>query len=357
LVKVTRYDQFMMPKSNAKSPDTRQMWSDPLVIQGALYYDESPSGLKPEQLRPPELPQSLNVQYLRAIQDIHESSGMYETQLGERGNEVSGAAIDARTKRGNLATFVPFDALNRAIACVGQIVDEMIPNVYDTEREMMLTMPDTGLERVSLNKPMDEYGLETSHDMTAGNYKIRLQPGPSFEGQKTEYLEAIKLVLSANPQLFEMVGDLFAENLPLANNLQLRNRLRTIVPPEIIEAGKTGKPVQKQGPDKPKPEEMIAQLKQMELQLKQQQLQMEAQNKQQEIALKQAQLQMEMRETDATIQAEYQRLETEKLETAAALQEQILRYEAEMNKTSSDLNIAHANNMVKILTHKSKERV
>jgi hypothetical protein len=47
-------------------------------------------------------------------------------------------------------------------------------------------------------------------------------------------------------------------------------------------------------------------------------------------------------------------LETERLETAAQLQEQELRYQAEMQKTSTDLNIAHAQNIVKLLTHSPK---
>jgi len=51
---------------------------------------------------------------------------MYGTQIGEQGNETSGKAIDARTKRGNYNTFVPFDSLNRAIAVGGQIINEMI---------------------------------------------------------------------------------------------------------------------------------------------------------------------------------------------------------------------------------------
>jgi hypothetical protein len=48
----------------------------------------------------------------------------------------------------------------------------------------------------------------------------------------------------------------------LANSLEIRNRLKTIVPPEIIEAGKTGKPVQQS--NKPTPEEMQMQMAQQQ---------------------------------------------------------------------------------------------
>jgi hypothetical protein len=346
LIKIARNDQFLVSKENVRSPDTRQIWVDPAVVQGGLIYDESPSGNKPEQLRPPEISQSLMAMYERAERDIHTCLGMYDTQLGDQGNEISGAAIDARTKRGSYNNFVTFDALNRAITCAGQIIDEMIPKVYDTQRQMMLYMPDSGMQRVNINEPQDEYGLNIENNMTEGNYKIRLVPGPSYEGQKMEGLEALQMVLKNDPSLFKLVADMYAENLPLANSIEIRNRLKTIVPPESIEAGKTGKPAQKES-NKPSPEEM-------QMQMQQQQLMMQAKQKEAELMIKQKELMRKTQEMNQKMMNEMQKLETERLEAAAGLQEQELRYQAEMQKTSADLNIAHANNLIKILTHQPK---
>ena len=346
LIKIARNDQFLVSKENVRSPDTRQIWTDPAVVQGGLIYDESPSGNIPQQLRPPEISQSLMAMYERAERDIHTCLGMYDTQLGDQGNEISGAAIDARTKRGSYNNFVTFDALNRAIACTGQIIDEMIPKVYDNERQMMLYMPDSGMQKVNLNSPQDEYGMEMENNMTEGKYKIRLVPGPSYEGQKMEGLEALQMVLKNDPSLFKLVADMYAENLPLANNLEIRNRLRTIVDPKIIEAGKTGKPIQQS--NQPSPEEM-------QMQMAQQEMMMQAKQKEAELMLKQKELMRKTQEMNMKMSNEMQKLETERLEAAAQLQEQEMRYQAEMNKTSADLNIAHANNLIKLLTHHPKE--
>src|SRR5882672_9863264 len=146
LLKVSRYDQFMGSKENVRGAYTQQISRDPANYQGMLVYDESPSGTKPEQIRAPEISQSLQVQYERALNDIQTSTGIYNAQIGEQGNEVSGKAIDARTKRGSYATHVPFDSLNRAIAVGGEIINEMIPFVYDSERTLMLSMPEKGIE-------------------------------------------------------------------------------------------------------------------------------------------------------------------------------------------------------------------
>lgn len=354
LIKISRNDQFIISKENVRSPDTRQIWSDPAVVQGGLIYDESPSGIKPEQLRPPEISQSLMQMYERAERDIHTCLGMYDTQLGDQGNETSGVAIDARTKRGSYSNFVTFDALNRAIACAGQIINEMIPSIYDTKRQMMLYMPDSGLQKVNINNPQDEYGMDIENNMTEGRYKIRLQPGPSYEGQKMEGLEALQMVLKNDPSLFKLVADMYAENLPLANSIEIRNRLKTIVPPEIIEAGKTGKPIQQS--NKPSPEDMEMQMQQQQMQMAQQQMMINAKQKEAELMMKEKEIMRKSQEMNQKMMNELKQLETERLEAAATLQEQEMRYSAEMNKVSADLNIAHANNLIKILTHQPKEQ-
>ncbi len=337
LVKIGRYDQFMGSKENVKSLDTQRMWRDPSNVQGMLIYNESASGAKPEHLKPPELSQSMVQQYERAERDIQTTTGLYQAFLGDQGKEISGVAVNARNKRTSFTTHVPFDNLNRCIAITSKIIDEMIPFVYDTHRTLMLNMKDKGVSAIEINKPMDEYGSNIQNDMTAGKYTIKLQPGPSWEGQKQEALDSMQMVIQAAPDLFKLFADLYAENLPLANNIELRNRLRTIVPPEIIEAGKTGQPV----PPAPQQPDPMVMMKMQELKLKEQ-----------ELVQKQQKLQIEAHMSAEELEMKWQQLEAEKEEAAAKLQEMELRYVAETGRTQSNEQIAHADNLVKILTHK-----
>jgi len=343
LLKISRYDQFLVSKSNVKGADTQTIWRDPNTVQGGLIFDESPSGFVPQQLRPPELSQSLITQYDRALMDIQSSTGMYNTQLGEQGNETSGTAIDARTRRGSYNTFVPFDALNRAIAVGGEIINEMIPKIYDTERTLNLNFKDSGMRQVTINKPVDEYSDERQNDMTKGEYKIRLVPGPSYEGQKQEALESMQSVLKANPQLFNLIADMYVENLPLANNVELKNRLRTIVPPEIVQAGKTGQPL----PPKPTPPDP----KMMELQFKMQQAQQDSQLKMHELQLKEQEIMMKSHQAGVDFSTELQKIELQKNEAQSKLKDQELRYTSEMARIQADTHMGHSNNILKILTH------
>lgn len=156
----------------------------------------------------------------------------------------------------------------------------------------------------------------------------------------------MQMILQANPELFSLIADLYVENLPLNNSIELRNRLRTIVPPEVIEAGKTGQPI----PPKPEQPDPIIMLKMQELELKKQELQLEKQK-----LASDAQLSKE------EIQLDHDELEMKKEVAAAQLQEMELRFQAEAQRTISNEQISHADNLVRLLTHgatlehKSKE--
>ena len=342
ILKVSRYDQWIGSKKNVASLDTQRNWRDPTAIQGMLTYDESPAGNKPEQIRPPELSMSLFQQYQLAIEDLYTCTGLYPARMGNNGDEASGKAIDARTRQGSYSTYVFFNSINRAIATGGEIVNEMIPRVYDTERVLTLMMPDEGMKNITINKQGDEYGEQIENDIRKGTYQVRLKPGPSFEGQKEQALQSLQDVLKADPTAFNLIADLYAENLPLANTLEIKNRLKTRVPPQIVEAGKTGHMPEQQGPS---PEEQAVQIQAQAQQAEQQFKQAQIQIKQQELVLKEKEMQAE-------IEIERMKLEIAQMELAGNVEEQRIRYMAETDRTQSDNAIAHADNLVKILTHK-----
>ena len=334
ILKISRYDQFIGSKKNVASMDTQAQWRDPNNVKGMLTYDESPSGAKPEQLRPPELSASLMQQYQRAVEDMYTSTGLSPTQLGQQGNEISGAAIDARTRQGSYSTYAAFNSINRAISAGGQVVNQMIPRVYDTERVLSLVTPDHGRKNVTINEQADEYGVTVKNDIRKGAFEVRLQAGPSYEGQKAQALESLNMVLQANPQLLNLFADLYAENLPLVNTIEIKNRLKTIVPPEILQAGKTGEMPPQAAQQDPAAQAAMAEVK----------------FKQEQIEIKKQELAMKMQEMESRARLDEMKLEMDRLNIAANLEEQKLRYMAEMNRTHSDNAISHADNITKLIT-------
>jgi hypothetical protein len=350
LVKISRSDQFMAPRKCIAAPDTQKTWRDPAIVQGALMYDTDASGIKPEQLRPQEISQSLLLQYQEARNDLMAVTGIYDVQMGSQGDVMSGAASDSQIKRGSLNTEVTRDALNRSIEISGIIVNEMIPKVYDTERVETLTLPHRGETKVTLNQQTDRYGSQISNDMTQGKFKIRLVPGQSYEGQKSENLQFLELLLQMHPELFNVIADLVVENSPMANPIELRNRLRALVAPEILEAGKTGQPI----PPKPTPPDPMIQLKQAELQQKMTAAQMDYQHKMAKINADQQKMMLDAHVSGADLTIQLQKLQNERELANEQMMENMRRFHAEMERIKLDANQHHSEQVVKVLTHEPK---
>jgi membrane protein involved in colicin uptake len=135
--------------------------------------------------------------------------------------------------------------------------------------------------------------------------------------------------------------------------LEIRNRLRTLVPPEIIEAGKTGKPLPQKQPQ-PGPEEVLLQLKKQELEQRAMQAQQEAQLKIQELELKRQEMHRKAIETQQDMTIAFEKLDADKEQAAARLQETMLRYTAEAERVGADLHMNQANHLMQILLHRDK---
>jgi hypothetical protein len=207
-------------------------------------------------------------------------------------------------------------------------------------------MPDEGMKNITINKQGDEYGEHIENDIRKGTYQVRLKPGPSFEGQKEQALLSLREVLQADPTAFNLIADLYAENLPLANTIEIKNRLKTRVPPAIVEAGKTGHMPQNMPPS---PEEQAAA---QQAQMQQQQMQMEQQFRQQQIEIKKQELALKAQQMQIDLEIEHQKLQAEEMEVMGEIEEGKMRFMSETGRTEADTSIAHANNLVKLLTHK-----
>jgi hypothetical protein len=358
LVKISRNDQFIAPRAAIAAPDIQKTWRDPSIVQGALPYDAVPGGEKPERLAPFEIPQTLLAQYNDARNDLMATTGIYDVQMGNQGDVMSGAASDSQIKRGSLNTEVTRDALGRSIEVSGEIINEMIPVIYDAHRIVTLQLPDQGEQKVPLNKPMDDYGSGIQNDMTKGTFKIRLVPGQSYEGQKTENLQFLELLLQNQPQLFNLIADLVVENSPMANPLQLKNRLRALVPPEVLEAGKTGKPI----PPKPTPPDPMIQLKQQELQMKMQGQMLDHQHKMAQLQQEQQKMMLDAHVSGADMTVRLQQIHADQEALQAQMADNLRDYQAEMARLHAemhnsradralDANKHHSEQVLKILTH------
>ena len=276
--------------------------SDPVMFfnfdQGQKPFRESPAAGSPA------LAQDAQV----ASADIQSTTGIYEANLGQQGNETSGVAIRGRQYQGELTNYEYADQLSDALELAGKICIDLIPKIYDTERQIRILGEDETEEVISVNKPVQD--MQTgefilTNDLAAGHYDIKMATGPSFSTRKQETAEQLSQIIAQNPDMSSLVGDILFKNMDLVGGDEVISRLRSAgVKAGIIE---------------PDQEEAMALQQQMQAQQ-----QIEAQAAQLEIAMKTAEVaneQAETRETESKALLNNVKAQVEQLELAQAQQD------------------------------------
>lgn len=278
-IKNRRREQWLMTPDNIQGPDQELMWRNPEGQVGALIATPDPkTGFMPVKQPPWELSQTLLQQYQRGSQDLREIMGFSETEE-LNGRDMSGKARRERKTEGSMSCYVWFDNLNQAIEQGGRVVLDLLPSVIgENERAMVLSKRDGRTEPTVFNKPtnrIDNGEPVKENVLDDGNYDIEIDAGPSFAVQKEVALEFLQQTLAAYPQVFPIIADLWASQLDVQFMPLMKERLQTLVPPDIL-AKEQGKPPP---PPKPNPQEMMMQAeiqsKMAELKNKQEKLELD----------------------------------------------------------------------------------
>ena len=294
-----------------------QMWRNPELQMGILIAKPDPkTGALPQKVSPWDMSQEMLMQYQRGNQDIQEIIGFSQNQ-NVQGRDISGTARRERKMEGSMSSYVFQDNLNQAIEQAGRVVLDLLPVIYgDNERHVIISKADGKTQSKILNQKMTDGSVQNA--LTAGEYDIEIDTGPSFAVQKEVALEFLSQTIQAFPQSFPLVADLWAKNLDVQFGPQIAERFKTMVPPEIL-AKESGEPPP---PPKPNPQEQL--------------MQMEMQTRQADMQNKQA---------DIKVKAEKLRLEAEKNELEKAkllLEAQKVQSESELDIYNHQANIEQA---------------
>lgn len=251
---------------------------------------------KPERVEQPQIPAAMLNEANMNAQDIKDVTGLHDASLGIRSNEVSGKAIMARQREGDVATVTYHDHLNDAIQEAGCVMNDLIPICYDTTRIIRVVGIDDAKEFVKINDPLDE----ESPDLSAGKYDVEVVTGPSYTTQRMESADAMLEAVKVFPQIMEIAGDIMVEVQDWPGAERIANRLKKALPAaqqeeaekKQAEAEASGQPVE------PTAEEQQAQQAQ-EMQLQMAQAQMQMQMQEMELKLKEQEAKTTQAEANA----------------------------------------------------------
>lgn len=276
--------------------------NDPVLL---FNFDQ---GQKPFREPPAQPSGALLTDVQISSDDIKSTTGIFDASLGARGNETSGRAIRERQLQGNIATYEFVDELVESIKYTGEIFIDMIPKIYDTERQIRILGEDDAEEIKVINKP--QLDLQTGetvmiNDLNRGHYDIKVTTGPSFSTRRSETAEQLGTLFGQNPAMAQLGADIYFKSLDLVGADELVERVR-----------KSGI---KQGVIEPNDEEQqkISQAQQQEQQMKAQAMQMELAMKQAEVANEQAMA----KERESKTMLNTVKAQVEQLELAQAQQD------------------------------------
>lgn len=213
-----------------------------------------PSG--PHYLQPPPVHQAFTMYGQMSIDLLKSSTGIHDASLGQRSNETSGKAIIARQREGDTATFSYQDGLAYAIQSTGEIVLELLPKVYDTERVVRVLGNDGGEDWTKINEQLPDGTV--LNDLSAGKYDVSVSSGPSFSTQRAEFSELMLQMAQGNPQIMATCGDLIMASMDFPKADEVAERLKLMLPPPIQQMLQQGKQAS------PEVLQMQAQLQQMQ---------------------------------------------------------------------------------------------
>lgn len=209
----------------------------------------------PERAKQAEVPVALIQLANMDSDDIKAATGIFDPNA-QQSQERSGVAIQRRAVQSSVATFNYTDNLARAIRFEYEILIDMIPRVYDTQR-VVRTLGQDGAEKwVQLYQQVQdpETGQTvTLNDISKGKYDVTVTVGPSYATQRMEAVTAFGQLVGqigpSFPPLAELLGYQVIKNLDLPGNEEVADAVRTILVKQGLLPPKDGEQPPQQGPN------------------------------------------------------------------------------------------------------------
>lgn len=199
---------------------------DPVLI----FNDEAEFGKNVLRVDPPGIEAALLNESQVNAQDMKDVTGIHDASLGKRSNEVSGRAIMARQREGDIANLTFHDNGNAALLEAGDVINQLIPQVYDGTRIKRAIGEDQVPKFVKLNDPYDP----NSVDLSVGDFDVALSTGASYTTRRVEAAQSMMEAVQVFPELMGIAGDLIAKAQDWPGADKLAERLKKTIPPHLL---------------------------------------------------------------------------------------------------------------------------
>lgn len=181
----------------------------------------------PTRLQPEPPPTGVMEAAAAISNDLQMVLGILDPNQLPSGN-ISGKALQGQQSQTDLSNFHFYDNMTRSIRHTGKIILDLIPKIYDTQRVMRIIGSDGQPDMTTINQK-SEVG-EVLNDVTVGEYDVVMDTGPGFQSKRQQAVESMMPLLTGNPELFKIAGDLVFRNMDFPGADVIADRLAALNP-------------------------------------------------------------------------------------------------------------------------------
>lgn len=171
---------------------------------------------------------------LRSVSDdmrviVGQSAGLFAANMGDNPGLQSGVAIEKLQFKGDLGARKYFSAQEVAIRHTAKVIVDAIPRVYSSERQVRILREDGSFSMTKVNEPIRDSQtgrLVTVNDLSKGKYDVTCSSGPSFVNRQQETISAMTELMSIDPSIMDIGGDVFLNNVTSPGMSLLAERKR-----------------------------------------------------------------------------------------------------------------------------------
>lgn len=183
----------------------------------------------PQRGGAPSVQMAFIQQIQQASMDIYHTTGMQPPSLGANPELKSGKAIQAQERLGDRGNYMFEDNKAKSIDYTAEILLDLIPRIYDTERQERIVAQDGETEIVSINQTVFDEETRKDvivNDLSTGKYDVVTDTGPAFATQRQESAAQIIELIGTSPTFEALAMDLVAKDLPILESKELTKRVR-----------------------------------------------------------------------------------------------------------------------------------
>lgn len=237
----------LQPKQPYMMPDVcltdgyREIWdkaNDENYPYLPYHVDPSYPDHKPFREAPAMASSANQAQIQIADSEMRDTVGIQKAALGQESNETSGVAITKRKQESDTGQYAFLDNLADGVRTEGKIIVGMIPEIYDTEKQIQILGKDMKEKVVDIN---DGAGI----DLTVGLYDVDIDVEGSYSTQREEFQEKIAILIpNLTPEQMAIIADILfsMQDFPRADDIA--ERLKKLIPPEILAGDEQGETMQ-----------------------------------------------------------------------------------------------------------------